>query len=199
MNLFADPQIREAEKQEALNTAENYYRQAYQYTIAKSGHLILMSGLSGSGKSTVAQSIAKNQGAIQIRSDAIRKHLAGIPLEESGTDSIYTEEMTQKTYARLLKLGSILCNEGYTVILDAKYDRLDLRQPVIAQAQAKNIPLKIIHCTAPISVLRDRLNQRQNDISDAGADLIESQKANAEGFNTAEQKYVTTVDTSQAK
>ena len=42
-----------------------------------------------------------------------------------------------------------------------------------------------------------RLNQHQNDISDAGADLIESQKANAEDFTTAEQAYVTTVDTSQ--
>ena len=42
-----------------------------------------------------------------------------------------------------------------------------------------------------------RLNQRRNDISDAGADLIESQKANAEDFTTAERAYVTTVDTSQ--
>ena len=49
-----------------------------------------------------------------------------------------------------------------------------------------------------MSVLRDRLNQHCNDISDAGADLIESQKANAEDFTTAEQADVTTVDTSQA-
>lgn len=47
------------------------------------------------------------------------------------------------------------------VILDAKYDRLALRQAVIAQAQKQNIPLQILHCTAPMTVLRDRLNQRQ--------------------------------------
>ena len=41
-----------------------------------------------------------------------------------------------------------------------------------------------------------RLNQRQNDVSDATADLISSQIANAEDFTTAEI-YVTTVDTSQ--
>ncbi|MEO1342377.1 MAG: adenylyl-sulfate kinase, partial [Cyanobacteria bacterium J06635_13] len=55
-------------------------------------------------------------------------------------------------------------------IIDAKYDRLSLRQPVITQAHANDIPLTIVHCTAPIEVLRDRLNKRQNDISDANAD-----------------------------
>ena len=46
-----------------------------------------------------------------------------------------------------------------------------------------------------------RLNQRQNDMSDADADIdadiIESQKANAQDFNTKEQAYVTTIDSSQ--
>ena len=195
--LLDDSQISKAEKEEARKVASDYYRQAYQYTQSKSGSLIMMSGLSGSGKSTVAKSIARNKGAIAIRSDAVRKHLAGIPIDKSGADSIYTSEMTQKTYARLLELGTMLVKEGYTVILDAKYDRLSLRQPVITQAEGLNIPLKIIHCIAPMSVLCDRLNQRQNDISDAGTSLIKSQKANAEDFTTAEQAYVVTVDTSQ--
>ena len=159
--LLDDRQIDAIEKEEAKETASDYYQQAYEYTQTKSGSLIIMSGLSGSGKSTVARSVARNKGAIQIRSDAVRKHLAGIALDESGTDRIYTSEMTQKTYHRLLELGIMLAKEGYTVILDAKYDRLSLRQPVIAQAQANNIPLTIVHCTAPESVLRDRLNQRQ--------------------------------------
>ena len=195
--LLDDRQIDASEREKAKKTASDYYRQAYQYTQTKSGtksgSLILMSGLSGSGKSTVAKSIARDRGAIQIRSDAVRKHLAGIALDESG--NIYTSEMTQKTYARLQELGIMLVKEGYTVILDAKYDRLSLRQPVITQAQQERIPLKIVYCTAPESVLRDRLNRRQNDISDAGANLIESQKANAEDFTTTEQAYVTTVDT----
>ena len=196
--LLDDPQIGKTQRQQAQQAARDYYRQAYQYTQTKSGSLIIMSGLSGSGKSTVAKSIARNVSAIVIRSDAVRKHLAGIALDESGTDSIYTPEMTHQTYDRLLKLAMMLVKEGYRVILDAKYDRHRWRYRVITQAQQNNIPLKIIYCTAPESVLRDRLNQRQNDISDAGADLLESQKANAEDFTTVERAYVTTVDTSQA-
>jgi uncharacterized protein len=196
--LLDDPQISEDKKQQARKTASEYYQLAYHYTQPKSGILILMSGLSGSGKSTVARTIASHKGAIQIRSDALRKHLAGIPLDQSASDRLYTAAMTQKTYDRLLELGLILVKEGYTVILDAKYDRLSLRQAVITQTKEQNILLKIIYCTAPESVLRDRLNQRQNDISDATADLIATQQAKAEDFSTRERDYVTTIDTNQA-
>jgi aminoglycoside phosphotransferase family enzyme/predicted kinase len=196
--LLDDTQVSEDKKQQAKKSASQYYQLAYQYTQTQSGSLILMSGLSGSGKSTVARTIAQNKGAIHIRSDAVRKHLAGIPVDQSASDRLYTAAMTQKTYDRLLELGLILVQEGYTVILDAKYDRLSLRQPVITQAKEQNILLKIIYCTAPESVLRDRLNQRQNDISDATADLISTQQAKAEDFSSQEQNYVTTIDTAQA-
>jgi uncharacterized protein len=195
--LLDDPQISEEEKQTASKRARDYYQLAYQYTQTKNSSLILMSGFSGSGKSTVAKTIARSQGAIHIRADAVRKHLANIPLAESAKE-LYTVAMTKKTYTRLLELGSILVKAGYTVILDAKYDRLSLRQPVIDRAEEDNIQLKIVYCTAPESVLRDRLNQRQNDISDATADLLPAQQATWQDFTTTEQAYVTTVDTSRA-
>ena len=194
--LLDDPQVSGTKLQLFKKTASAYYRQAYLYTQDKSGCLIMMSGLSGSGKSTVARYIARTIGAIQIRSDAVRKHLAGITLDQLGAENIYVAEMTRKTYDRLLKLGITLAREGYSVILDAKYDRASLRQPVILQANLHHIPLKIIQCTAPESVLRDRINQRKNDISDATADLIAPQKANLESFTTAEQSYVIDIDTS---
>ena len=194
--LLDDLEISNSEQQQAQQTAYQYYRQAYKYTQPKSGCLILMSGLSGSGKSTVAKTLAQNINAIQIRSDAVRKHLAGIALDKPGMNSIYTNEMNHKTYERLFELGMMLVEAGYKVILDAKYDRYALRQPIITQAQAENIPLRIIHCIAPMSILRDRLNKRQNDISDATAKLLDNQQKNMEAFTVQEQNYVITVDTS---
>lgn len=195
--LLDDPAIPTAAKEAATATSSQYYQLAWQYTKPRPGKLILMSGLSGSGKSTVARQLARKLNAIHIRSDAVRKHLGGIPLSERGGDDLYTAQMSQKTYERLLFLGIMLANQGFPVILDAKYDRQQLRLDAINQAEFHKLPLQIIHCTAPLEVLRERLQKRTGDIADATADLLESQQAAAELFSEAEQPYVKTLDTSQ--
>ncbi|HBE21571.1 MAG TPA: adenylyl-sulfate kinase [Cyanobacteria bacterium UBA11149] len=195
--LLDDPSVGVAEKEIAKTTAANYYKLAQTYTKIEPAKIILMSGLSGAGKSTVARKLARQLGAIHLRSDAVRKHLAGIPLEAKGEDTLYTAEMTQKTYNRLLELGILLANRGFTVILDAKYDKQALRKPAIAQTQKHQIPLEILYCTAPIEVLRDRLLSRIGDVSDATADLLPSQAAAAEPFTEEEQSFVTILDTTQ--
>lgn len=195
--LLDDPGVPAAVKEESAKTAANYYRQAWEYTKPRQGKLILMSGLSGAGKSTVAKQLARQLGAIHVRSDAVRKHLAGIPLEQKGGDEFYTAEWHQKTYQRLLDLGVLLAAEGFTVILDAKYDRASFRGEAIAQATSRQIPLQILHCTAPVEVLRQRLQQRTGDIADATVDLLESQQATAEPFTDTEKQYVTTIDTTK--
>ena len=195
--LLDDKAVPEKEKQEAAETAADYYRLAWEYTKTNQGRLILMSGLSGSGKTTVARRLARRLGAIHIRSDAVRKHLAGIALEEQGGEDLYTTAMSEKTYDRLLELGVMLASQGFPVILDAKYDRQALRESAIAAAKSHQLPLQILHCTAPVEVLRDRLNDRSNDISDATADLLSQQQTEADPFTEAEQAYVTTIDTTQ--
>lgn len=157
----------------------------------------MLSGLSGSGKSTLGKQIAQEIGGIQLRSDAVRKHLGGIPLLSKGDGSLYTPDMTARTYQQVLELGAKLAVQGYTVILDAKYDRQLLRGTVIDLAQSLEIPLQIIHCTAPAQVLRDRLQHRTGDIADATVDLLASQRVTWEDFNLMERSYVTTADTTK--
>jgi uncharacterized protein len=189
--LLSDPAVPDAVKQDAQATASDYYRLAWDYTQHKTGKLTLMCGLSGSGKTTTAKQLARESGAVHIRSDAARKHLAGLALDQKGDDSLYTPEMNQKTYDRLLDLGVKLASQGYSVILDAKYDRQAFRLPVIEQAQAAGIAVEILHCDAPMEVLRDRVMQRQGDISDATASVLENQQM--EPFSEAEQAFVKTV------
>ncbi|MBE9201104.1 MULTISPECIES: AAA family ATPase [unclassified Nodularia (in: cyanobacteria)] len=195
--LLDDPGVPATAKAEAAKTAAEYYHQAWEYTKPKAGKLILMSGVSGSGKSTTAKYLARELKAIQIRSDAVRKHLGGISLWERGGDDLYTPEMTQKTYARLLDLGIMLAKQGFNVILDAKYDKEQLRQEAIAQAEKSQLPLQIIYCTAPLEVVQERLAKRTGDIADATVDLLTSQLQQAEAFTAEEKPYVQIWDTTQ--
>ena len=196
--LLDDPNIPETDKQQAAKVAANYYQLAWQYTqVPKVGKIILMSGLSGSGKSTVGRYIAKTSQGIHLRSDAVRKHLGNVPLNEKGGADLYTPEMTQKTYDRLLELGVLLAQQGFTIILDAKYDRQALREQVITATNNHKIPLQIYYCTAPMEVLSDRLNNRVGDVADATADLLQQQQANLEPFTPTEESLVTTLDTTK--
>ena len=193
--MLDDAAISSAEKADILQIASDYYKLAWKYTKPRQGKLTLMSGLSGSGKSTTARYLARHTGAIHIRSDAVRKHLGGIPLNERGGQDLYSDEMTGKTYGRLLELGIMLADKGWEVILDAKFDRHFFRTDAINLAQSGNLPLEIIHCTAPIEVLRQRLQQRRGDIADATAELLNSQEMAFEPFTESEQSYVKIVDT----
>jgi len=195
--LLDDPNILDSAKEEAAKTATAYYKQAWDYTQPQLGKLILMSGVSGSGKSTTGKYLARQLQAIQIRSDAVRKHLGGIPVWQRGGDDLYTPEMTEKTYNRLLNLGITLARQGFNVILDAKYDKQHLRQEVIDQGSKYQLPVQVIYCTAPLEVVRERLSKRTGDIADATVDLLTSQLQQAEPFTPEEKPYVQIWDTTQ--
>ncbi len=199
-----DPAIPETEKAAIQATAAAYYHQAWAYTQPQQGQILVMVGVSGSGKSTVAKQIAAQTQGIQIRSDAVRKHLAGLELLQRGDqtgefgEGIYTPEMTAKTYNRLLELGLLLASQGLTVILDAKYDQHHFREAVLTHAQQAEIPIKLIHCQASPETLRTRLNQRQGDIADATAKILATQLATFEPLAPAEIPQAVTIHTEAA-
>ena len=203
--LLDDMGVPESDRQAASKTAAAYYKQAYNYTTATTGKLMLMSGVSGSGKSTIAKQLAAHyaqehgqaQKTIIIRSDAVRKHLGNVPLDDRGPDSLYTAEMSTQTYQRLQNLGLSLASQGYRVILDAKYDRQSLRQAAIIAAQHSGLEVQIVACTAPEDILRQRLRHRTGDIADATVDLLDRQLATAEPLTDDERALAIAIDTTR--
>ena len=190
--LLDDPNLEDDAKAAARQEATAYYNLAHAYTQSSEGKIYMMAGLSGSGKTTTARSLAIATNAIHLRSDAIRKHLAGLDdLMTRGTDELYSPAMTQRTYGELLNLAIALTTAGQTVILDAKYDHQQLRQEVITAAQNHRIPLEIIYCEADPETLNQRLSDRQaanSDIADATPEILAQQSF--EPFTAQEQIYL---------
>ncbi len=196
--LASDPGAPPAVQAAAKTTAIEYYRAAWRYSQRATPRLWVMAGVSGAGKSTVARYLSQTYGAIHLRSDAVRKHLAGVPLTAKGGTELYTPPMTERTYGELLRLGLALLSAGQSVVLDAKYDRVGLRQQVLAAVRDLPVVLRIIHVQAPIEVLQARLASRTGDIADATAELLPQQLQQWEPFTAAERPWVTTIDTTSA-
>ena len=192
--LIDDPEIDAKGKATAQAEAHAYFAHTWEYTRPKTPSIIAMSGLSGSGKSLVARELAQRTGAVIIRSDAVRKHLAGVALDEHEAD-LYSSDMTRKTYEELIRLGIELGTADLTVILDATFGKSDLRGLLIDRARENDMPLSFLHCVASEEVLRKRLKKRTDDISDATHALLDTQPKNVEPFNDDERQYVTTLNT----
>ena len=130
--------------------------------------IIAIGGLSGSGKSTLGRALAESIGAVHVRSDAVRKHLLGIPVYERCPPEGYSEEHSLKTYAGLLERAEAVLATGRPVVLDAVYHREEQREEVAAFAHAKGVPFTGLWCSVPHDVARQRIGTRRGDISDAG-------------------------------
>lgn len=192
--LSTDEHISSEKTAQAKEEAHNYFEHAWRYTRARKGSVIVMAGLSGSGKSTVARELAKRIDAIHIRSDVIRKHLKGVELDDHGQE-IYAPETTRKTYERLAQLGQRIAAGGQNVILDATFGKRALRRRVIEESREAKRAVRILWCTAERAVLEERLRTRQGDVSDAGPDLLPQQEAEFEDFTDEEKMIVTRIDT----
>ena len=171
-----------AERAGARHDAAAYFTQAEHYIVARSPGLIITCGLSGSGKSTVARNTAQSLDGIVVRSDVVRKQLAGMELAQRDTagfaQGIYNPAMTLTTYNTLLQYAADITASGRWAILDATYPTRQYRQAAAEMARALKVPFAILHCHAPHAELVRRLvarNAAGTDVSDATVAILETQ------------------------
>lgn len=164
--------------------------------------LVLMSGLSGSGKTWLAERLAPILGAVHLRSDVERKRLAGVgERSRSGTavgEGIYSSGFTKRVYEQLLTAAEDILAGGYTAIVDATFARRDNRAVFRKLARRVGVTACLIHCRAPTEVLVERILERHlqdTDASEADVSVLDWQKEHWEPVAADEQWAVISAET----
>ncbi|WP_236790883.1 bifunctional aminoglycoside phosphotransferase/ATP-binding protein [Amycolatopsis sp. GM8] len=159
----------------AAELARHYARIALRHLRRGAVRLIMVGGLPASGKSTLADAVADRLGATVLRTDRIRKELAGLPAEQSAADEygqgLYDAAHTDQTYAELSRRAADLLALGETVVLDASWSSADHRAAAIQIGAATHSEIVPLRCWAPEATTAARLVARKDSISDATPEI----------------------------
>lgn len=190
------------ESQAQARTVLRYLDWANARTRPTRPSLLITCGLSGSGKTRLARHVARQRQALHVRSDVERKRLAGLgPLADSRSPpdgGIYTREFNARTYERLARCATDALTGGESVIVDAAFLRRNERAQLRAVADALGAPCAILHCTAPLDLLKTRVAARRKagrDASEADVALLDRQPTYWEPLDAEEQAITIPVDT----
>ncbi len=175
----AELQVDSHRRRELVGTAGDYLAMASSFLHVESPTLVAIGGFSGSGKTTVAAQIAPNvgaaPGAVVLRSDEIRKQLLGVErLERLGPEG-YTEAVSERVYAALLERARQVLRTGHSVVVDAVHARAAQREAIERMASNESARFAACWLTAPEAVLVERVQRRQDDVSDATATVVHDQ------------------------
>jgi uncharacterized protein len=166
-----------------------YLECAPRFLAPRRGALILMYGLSGSGKTWLARRLAPELSAVHLRSDIERNR----PSVRHGADSdgtnTYADEQRRRIYLHLAESAKRVIEGGYTVLVDATFQSRQDRALFRDLACELKIEPIVIHCQAPDTILVQRIQQRAvqgGDRSQATVEVLHQQQRSVEAITPAE-------------
>ena len=133
----------------------------------RKGTLVALSGLPGTGKSHFAAKLAGTLPCVVLESDRIRKLLVNRP------------QYTGPEHGRVFAVCHLLIEQclarGHCVVFDATNLSEAVRRPLSRICGRLSVPLLWVRLTAPLDVVKRRLNGRDagepDGFSDAGWDV----------------------------
>lgn len=194
-----EPEVDAADAAAARASAARHFALAGRYTWSNARALVVVCGLSGSGKSTVAAALAARTGFAHVNSDRTRKQLAGLAPTDRGGPELYTPERSAATYAALYAAAEGYLAAGHGVILDGTFQRRIDRDRAGAVADAAGAPVVFVECRADDAEIRRRLAARAaraDDPSDADWTIYCQQRDRYEPL-AADEPHLT-VDTARS-
>jgi aminoglycoside phosphotransferase family enzyme/predicted kinase len=166
-------------RKQKVDAALAYFAAAIALLERPRPRLIAIGGLSGSGKSTLAGKLAPRIGAAPgarwLRTDALRKRIAGVAPEERLPSAAYTRERNAAIYRKLVDDARLALVSGMPVIVDGVFADAAEREAMMKMAISNCVPFTGLWLEAPPTVLHERVHLRTGDASDADAAVVDRQ------------------------
>jgi hypothetical protein len=127
--------------------------------------LVVVCGLPGAGKTTVAGDVVDRLDAVRIRTDVVRKDLFDDPQ--------YSSEETDVVYRTVRDRADAILDDDNHVVLDGTFREREFREPTYELARKHDVDCVVLKVEADDDVVRERIQQREDDASDADVSIYE--------------------------
>ena len=125
--------------------------------------LILVCGLPGSGKTTVAKKIADKTKSFVFNTDILRKELFEKPA--------YTKKEKELIYNLLFEMAEKFLRSAKNVVLEGTFYRRDLRKRVKDLARKMNSDFHMVEVVCRERTIKERMEKRRKQKTSSDADF----------------------------
>jgi uncharacterized protein len=196
---FFEREVPAADRQTALQAARAHWLLAFSLLEPPAGlpFIVMVAGLPGTGKSALAAELAARLSYTVLRSDVVRKELAGAAIHDTLGEELYTAPWSERVYAELARRTAERLEHGERVIVDANFRHEAQRRMFLDLAVTWGVPALILHCQASADVVRERLGRRHGDASDADWKVHQRLATTWEAPGHATLRNLATLDANQ--
>jgi uncharacterized protein len=160
-------------------SAKKYFKLALDLLTPVKPTVVCTGGLSGTGKSVLARSLAPLlaplPGALVFRSDVERKALYGAAENDRLPPDAYRSEVTEKIYRILTDKAARVARAGHSAIADAVFAKPNERAAIETAAATAGATFHGLFLVADLPTRLSRVGSRGPDASDADAAVAQKQ------------------------